>query len=92
MTLTKTWNANQVCGICSYGARIGTSDTADGEAEVAIVVVGRIDTSREVQVVSAGAIVGRRGPVVAAVASMVQSAIIDVAAIHKVIRWKLEIW
>lgn len=64
--------------------RIGTSDTADREAVVAIVVVGRVDTTVEVEVVSVGAIrVRRRGPITPLVAGVVQVTIVEVPATYK---------
>ncbi len=65
-------------------AELGTaetlaSDTTHGHAVVPIVVVGRVDvTGIEVQVVRVAAIVGRRRPVVAVVAGIVDSTVISV--------------
>lgn len=58
--------------------RIGTSETADGVAVVASVVVGRVNVIRaEVQVVRLGAIVRCRRPITTLAAGVIQAAGID---------------
>ena len=70
-------------GIEYYGLGSELSDTADREAVVAVVVVGRVDASVEVEVVSLGAIrVGRRGPIVSLVAGVAQLTIVEAPAIR----------